>query len=132
LWDAATAEILVPQDHEVRPTAINFGQKDWICVPPAGELGSVVPSALEATEETVLSSSSVAGGGMKKEYQFQSLRALLQQAHGYCLLKGWNASYKCCLIHGQAAGLVCNIIVEFPCEVQTCTWTETHAVVLNC
>jgi hypothetical protein len=69
---------------------------------------------------------------LAKKGQFHSLRALLQQAEGYGLLKGWNASYKCSLIHGQAAGLVGNIIVGFPREVQTCNWTESHAVDLNC
>jgi hypothetical protein len=64
--------------------------------------------------------------------QFHNLRALLQQAEGYGLLKGWDASYRYSLIHGQAAGLVCDIIVEFPREVQTCNWTESHTVDLNC
>jgi hypothetical protein len=60
--------------------------------------------------------------------QLQSLRALLQQAEGYCLLKGGNASCKNSLIYGQATGLVCNKTVEYPCVVQTCNWTEGHAV----
>jgi hypothetical protein len=68
---------------------------------------------------------------LAKMCHFHSLRALLQQAGSYCLQKGWDASCKCSLIYGQAAGLVCNKTAEFQCEVQTCNWTEGHAVDLN-
>jgi hypothetical protein len=60
--------------------------------------------------------------------QFHSLWSFLQQAEGYCLPKVWNASYKCSLIYGQAAGLAYSVTVEFPREVQTCNWTEGRAV----
>jgi hypothetical protein len=66
-----------------------------------------------------------------KMCHFHSLRALLQPAEGHCLLKSWDANCKYNLIYRQAAGLVCNKTAEFPCEVQTCNWTEGHAVVLN-
>jgi hypothetical protein len=62
--------------------------------------------------------------------QFHSLRALLQQAEGNCLLKGWDARYKSSLIYGQVAALFCNITAKFPREVQA--WTEGNAVDLNC
>jgi hypothetical protein len=63
--------------------------------------------------------------------QLQSLRALKQHAEGYCLLKVWNANCKSSLIYGQAGSLVCDKTAEFLCEVQTCNWTEGHAVDLN-
>jgi hypothetical protein len=93
---------------------------------------------LEATEDPELGSYPVAGEGVKQVCSvlsemchFHSLRALLQQAGGYCLLKGWDANCKYNLIYEQAAGLVCIKTAEFPCEVQICNWTEDHAVDLN-
>jgi hypothetical protein len=84
-------------------------------------------TGIGTTEKSELGSFHVAGGGGKqvcselaKLGQLQSLRALLQQAEGYCLLKRGNASCKSSLIYGQAAGPVCNKTVEFPCVVQTC------------
>jgi hypothetical protein len=95
-------------------------------------------TGLGATEESELVSFPVVGGGGKqvcselvKMCQLQGLGALKQQAQAYCLLKGWNANYKSSVICGQAAGVVCDKTAGFPCEVQTCNWTESHAVDLN-
>jgi hypothetical protein len=70
-----------------------------------------------------------AGGGIPVS---QLTDTILQQAESCCLLKVWNAGYRCSLIYGQAADLTCSATVELPREAQTCIWTEGHAVDLNC
>jgi hypothetical protein len=38
------------------------------------------------------------------------------------------AVYRCSLICGQSAAVVCNATLEFPREAQMCIWTEGHVV----